>query len=213
MYKYVLFDLDGTLLDSSEGIERCYRYAFEQLGLPFPGESFMRNAIGRMLPEAFEKLAGLSPQDARRAVEIYRDRYNEEGKSHFHVYPGMNDALQALQMQGCCLGVATLKKEDFAREMLALSGLLPLFHTVCGMDTDDTLTKPMLIERCRLEMNAPPEETVLIGDTVFDQIAAQDAGIAFLPVTYGFGFQGKEKPKTPAANSPDEIPQILNQIK
>lgn len=212
MYKYVLFDLDGTLIDSSEGIGLCYRYTFEQLGLPFPGESFVRRAIGRMLPEAFEKLAGLTPQQARQAAQIYRDHYNEEGKAHFHVYPGMSDTLQTLQMQGCCLGVATLKKESFAREMLALGGLLPLFHTICGMDADDTLTKPELIARCRLEMNAPPEESILIGDTVFDQTAAKDAGIAFLPVTYGFGFQGEEQPRMPAAHSPEEIPGILEKL-
>lgn len=212
MYKYVLFDLDGTLIDSGEGIGRCYRYTFERLGIPFPGEHFVRRAIGRMLPEAFEKLAGLTPQQARQAAQIYRDHYSEEGKTHFHVYPGMSDALQTLQMQGCCLGVATLKKEDFAREMLALGGLLPLFHTICGMDADDTLTKPELIARCRLEMNAPPEESVLIGDTVFDQTAAKDAGIAFLPVTYGFGFQQNDEVPFPAAHTPNEIPEILEKL-
>lgn len=110
------------------------------------------------------------------------------------------------------LGTATLKKEDFAREILRAQELLGLFDVVCGMDGGDTRSKADLIRRCLSALNVRAEEAVLVGDSEFDAGGAAEAGIAFLPVTYGFGYRETEPHRPPPgqwARSPQELPQLL----
>ena len=213
MYKCILFDMDGTLVNSYAGIYHAYRYAFEALGLPFGGEAFVRRAIGAPLPQVFSQLAGVQPDTVPQAVELYRDYYARRGKHEVEVYSGMAQTLRQLKEAGSFLGVATLKKEDFAREMLESCGILRCFDTVCGMDAADSLTKADLLRRGMQCAGAAPEDTVLVGDSEFDIAGAKKAGVDFLAVTYGFGFHGAELLQqygiTRWADMPQEIPQRL----
>ncbi len=219
MAKCVVFDMDGTLVNSFEGIFHAYRWAFQKLGRPFPGEVFVQKAVGAPPKLVFERFCGMDPDTAAQAVGHYRQYYAEKGQYQATVYAGMAEALRSLRDAGCLLGVATLKNEGFARDMLSRLGLLAHFHTVCGMDADDRLTKAALLRRCMQRMKSAPEETVLVGDSAFDLQGAGEAGAAFLPVTYGFGFQSREEREAlggaadriilPPAAAPADIPRRL----
>ncbi len=213
MYKCVVFDMDGTLVDSYKGIYRAYRWALNALGREFGGESFVRRAIGAPLPLVFENMSGLTGEEIPKAVDAYRRYYQQQGKREVTAYAGMAEALQALKAGGCSLGVATLKKETFAQDILRETGLASYFDAVHGMDRDDRLTKAELIRRCMRDMRADDKETVLVGDSAFDAQGAQEAGVAFLAVTYGFGFRdGKEARALGAkwvADAPGQIPDAV----
>lgn len=213
MYKCILFDMDGTLVNSYAGIYHAYRYAFERLGLPFGGEAFVRHAIGAPLPLVFSRAAGMREEAVPRAVELYREYYARRGKYEAEVYSGMAQTLRQLKEAGGFLGVATLKKEEFAREMLQNCGILGCFDSVCGMDAADSLTKADLLRRGMQQAGAAPADTVLVGDSEFDVAGAADAGVDFLAVTYGFGFREAEVLRRCGiarwADYPQEIPQRL----
>ena len=213
MYKCILFDMDGTLVNSYAGIYHAYRYAFETLGLPFGGETFVRRAIGAPLPLVFSQFASLQADAVPRAVELYRAYYARRGKHEAEVYSGMAQVLRQLREDGSFLGVATLKKEDFAREMLEGCGILSCFDTVCGMDAADSLTKADLLRRGMQRAGAAPDDTVLVGDSEFDVTGAKEAGVGFLAVTYGFGFHEPDALERYGINrwadTPQEIPQRL----
>ncbi len=192
MYNCILFDMDGTLVDSYPGISRAYQAAFEKMGRAWQGNSFVRRAIGAPLPFVFRELCGMSEADTLQAVSYYRAYYEEKGRHELGVYPGMEETLRRLKGTGRFLGTATLKKEKFAKEILEEQGLLCYFDAVCGMDEGDRFTKSDLIRRCMEQAKAEPRETILVGDSEFDAEGARQAGVEFLAVTYGFGFQDKE---------------------
>ena len=194
-YKCVLFDMDGTLVNSYEGIFHAYRWTMEQMGRDFGGDNFVRRAIGAPLIWVFENLCGMDRIEAEQAAVRYRTYYANQGKHQAGVYDGMEETLRRLKEAGCFLGVATLKNETFAKEMLDTLRLLSYFDMVCGMDADDRLTKADLIRRCMQGAKSEKKETILVGDSAFDAAGAREAGIAFLAVTYGFGFQKPEQAK------------------
>lgn len=189
-YRLIVFDLDGTLADTSPGIIECHRYANAAMGRPIADERLLEGIIGGPLYETYREWFGYPEDEARRAVEIYRAHYAEVGVAGSRLYPGMDRCLAALKEKGYRLAVATLKVETLARQLLDSLGVAGYFDVIHGMDGRDSLSKSGLIKKCMAELGAAPEETVLVGDSVHDAEGAAQAGVAFLGVTYGFGFTG-----------------------
>ncbi len=190
MYRLIVFDLDGTLADTSPGIIACHRYANAAMGRPITDDRVLEGIIGGPLYKTYRERFCYSEDEARRAIEIYRARYAEVGVAGSRLYPGMDRCLSALKGKGYKLAVATLKAEDLARRLLDGLGVGGYFDVICGMDDRDSLSKSDIVRRCMAELGAAPEETVLVGDSVHDAQGAKQAGVAFLGVTYGFGFTG-----------------------
>ena len=140
MYRCVLFDMDGTLIDSYTGIFHAYQWAVQQSGIGFPGDALVRQAIGAPLPYAFETLCGMDSDTTKQAVQQYREYYARKGWHEVSVYPGIEAALKQLKRLGCFIGTATLKREHFAKRILKEQGLISYFDLVSGMDENDTLT-------------------------------------------------------------------------
>lgn len=195
MYKCVLFDMDGTLVNSYEGIFNSYQYTMGKMGNNFEGHEFVRNAIGAPLLFVFEKLCEMDKEKALQAVDYYRSYYAKKGKYQVKAYDGIKETLEKLKKSGYIIGTATLKNETFAKEILEELELLSYFDIVCGMDKDNRLTKADIIRLCMKHANTSHNETILVGDSEFDAIGAKEAGIDFLAVTYGFGFKDQKSLK------------------
>lgn len=213
MYKCILFDMDGTLVNTYEGIYNSYKYALEQMNLPFHGDSFVGKVIGAPLLSVFTEYFRLNEQISLQAVEYYRKYYSAKGKNEAVLYDGIDDILQQLKKHGYLLGVATLKRESFATEILNTLNIHKYFDIVCGIDENDSLSKTDLILKCIHILNVSNINTILVGDSEYDAKGAADANIDFLAVLYGFGFKDetslKENPATFVAKSPYECLEFI----
>ena len=121
MKKTILFDLDGTLTDSGEGIINCAIYALEHYNLPIPPREELRVFVGPPLTDTFMKF-GVKPEDAVDAVEVYRERFIPIGMYENKLYPGIKELLETLRSEGHILCIATSKPESMAREILRFLG-------------------------------------------------------------------------------------------
>ena len=204
---WVLFDLDGTLTQSEEGIWNCARYALKKMGRPEPDAATLRKFIGPPLMWSFRELAGMTEEQAAQAQELYRERYNETGLFENRVYPGIRYALRRLKKAGARMGIVTGKPEKATVRILAHFGLDKFFETViCA--TDNKADKEAMIRQ------ALPEgcgEAWMVGDRKFDMEGGVRAGIHTLGVTYGYGSEEEllASAAEQLAHTPREIAEIL----
>ena len=168
--KAVLFDLDGTLTDSGEGIINCAVFAMERLGIPVPPREELGVFVGPPLWDTFRQF-GVPSDRVDEAVEIFRSRYVPIGKFENTPYPGIRETLEALRAQGRKLYVATSKPEVTAREILEHFDLSRYFAEICGATVDKTRTSKEDVIAYLLSLDACRENSVMVGDTAFDMIA------------------------------------------
>lgn len=212
-YKVVLFDLDGTLLDTSSGIIHCYNETCRHFGKSVDSNRDFHGIIGGALLKNFEVYFGFDSSQCRAAVDYYRQEYASRGIHLAENYPGVKELLAELKKQGAIICTATLKREDFAVSMLTEYGLADYFDYIIGMDADDTRTKASIIRMCQDKTGALPQECILVGDSRGDSDGAEKAGVDFAGVTYGWGFSSKKEIEsgyyTFAADSVDELKKFL----
>lgn len=189
--RLIVFDLDGTLADTSPGIINSHKFANLKMGRQVPDDETLAKVIGGPLLETYKKKFSYSDSDAVEAVRIYRERYATHGINEVEIYSEIPELLKELKSRGFMLAVATLKAEKFAIPMLTALGVAQYFDLIHGVDDKDTRTKSFLIELCMSELNVSKEETILVGDSSHDAIGAQSAGVGFVAALYGFGFKTK----------------------
>lgn len=187
--KAVLFDLDGTLIDSFEGIAKSAQYALAKFGIQEDDLEKFRPFVGPPLIDSFQKWYGLSKEQAIEATEVYRERYRPIGLLECSMYPGVEECIQTLKSQGYLIGMASSKPEEFCRRILGHYDILDLFDDVVGATFDRRIDRKeeVLNEVLRRWSDIPKEEMVLIGDTMFDLQGAKRIGIDCIAVSYGFG--------------------------
>ena len=189
MVKALLFDLDGTLLNTSEGIFRTADRTAVTLGLePCRDSKKYAQFVGPPLHVGFNKVYGLSGEDAERASKIYRSYYPETGLGIYSYYDGLLDVVATLKKRGYLIGVATLKNESAATRMIASSRFSPYVDVVHGSDERESLTKKDIVLLSIRDLLVNRDEAVLIGDSESDEKGAWEAGVSFLAVSWGFGF-------------------------
>lgn len=188
MYQLVIFDMDGTIADTSPGILNSHRHAHKTMGCPIPSTEELESVIGGPLLQTYIDRFGFSEADARKAVNEYRRYYSENGIHEAKLYPGMKETLKQMSERGVRIALATLKAERFAKIMLEEMGILPYFDVVYGMDDMDTRTKSQLITMCMETLGVAKENSLMVGDSIHDLKGAQQCGVPFLGVSYGFGF-------------------------
>lgn len=188
----VIFDLDGTLADTSQGIYNAHRYTAKCMGIDLKADA-LSGVIGGELFKIYREKFGLSEENSRKAVAIYRNWYSENGIYQAEIYPDMVETLNMLRSKGYKLAVATLKREDFAQNMLEQMGIAKLFDYIFGMDKADTLNKEKLLYKCVDKAQIPINEAVLIGDSISDVKGAKACNMDFIGVTYGLGFRDTEE--------------------
>ncbi len=194
IYKVVLFDLDGTLIDTSEGIFNSVRYAEKMMNLnPLP-ESELRKFIGPPPASSYMKYHGLTKEKAIQATAFHREYGSKFGAYEAKVYDGIPELLAKLKNEGIKLGVCTLKRQDIAEKVLEHFGMLKSFDTVVGIDSGESLSKADTINIALQKLNHQKKtDVVLIGDSLYDAEGAQKADIDFIGVLYGFGLNQNKK--------------------
>ena len=194
MWKTVLFDLDGTLTDSAEGITKCVQHALVGLGLEAPELTDLNCFVGPPLHEMFMNYADLDEETADRAVELYRERYVAEGMFENHLYPKITKLLELLEKHGITMGVASSKPEVYVEQILEHFGIRKYFKVVVGSELNgDRVKKKEVLEEAvrRLHMEKKKDQIVLVGDTEYDVKGASETGILCIGVSYGYGDREK----------------------
>jgi phosphoglycolate phosphatase-like HAD superfamily hydrolase/membrane protease YdiL (CAAX protease family) len=214
MWNTVLFDLDGTLTDSGEGITKSVQYALEkEFGMQVP-LSDLRCFVGPPLKEQFMSFAGVSEEAAVRAVERYRERYRPKGIYENYLYDGIKTMLRQLHEEHFTLALTSSKPTMFCRQILRMFNIDEYFTAVVGSDMDGRRTdKYELIEETirELGMQDLRDEIVMVGDRKYDCVGAASAGIDCIGVTYGFGSRQELEEEWPACivDSPIELRNVL----
>ena len=186
MAKSILFDLDGTLTDSGEGIMNCAELALKHFGLPVPDRETMRVFVGPPLDETFIKF-GVPADKTDEAIRVYRSRYTTVGKFENFPYPGIAQMLEKLRQNGHRLFVATSKPEEMSVEILEKFELAQYFELICGATLDGSRSKKADIITYLLDKAGDTENAVMVGDTAFDVVGAAAHGIPAIGVAWGYG--------------------------
>ena len=179
----IFFDLDGTLVDSSIGIHNGFTYTFEQLGVPSPDAKTIRSFMGPPLETSFASC--LSPDQIELAIQLYRSYYKEKGVYEAQLFPQIKDLLTELAQQ-YPLYITTTKNTPTAVHMTSNFGIDHFFDGIHGSNPQ-ALHKADVIRQALTAHNLAPENVVIVGDTKYDMIGAQETGIKKLAVTWGFG--------------------------
>ncbi len=185
-YETIIFDLDGTLLDTSPGIFGSVRFAEQQMGFaPIPEEQ-LRVFVGPPPKLMYQKVYGVSEEAAIQATAYHRQYSREKAIYEATPYPGMKETLSALQRQGYKLAVATLKGQKIAEKVLKIHGLSDFFQAIVGMDEAESFTKCKTIQ-VAMAQTGTTGVALMVGDSEYDYIGACEANVDFVGCTYGFG--------------------------
>lgn len=212
-YDTILFDLDGTLTDSSPGIINSIKYALNELGKEIPDEAVFQKFLGPPLIYSFKNFCGFDEELANRAVKLYRQRYDKYCDIENALYDGICDTLERLRSAGKRLIVATSKPDIYAKRIVSHFGLDRYFDAVCGATLDESRnTKTMVIKYAIESCNVTDlEHTLMVGDRKHDIEGAANVGIDSMGVLYGYG--DLSELKTAGANyiaaSVSEIADII----
>ena len=184
--KKILFDLDGTLTDSGEGIMHCAELTLRHYGLPIPTRDELRSIVGPPLKDSFHRY-GISASELENAVDFYRKHYLSVGQFENFPYPGIREVLERLKSDGHQLYVATSKPESMAQNILRYFELDRYFDIICGAVSDaQRSTKEKVIEHLLSQLENR-EDLVMVGDTIYDVKGAAYHGIPCVAVTWGYG--------------------------
>lgn len=187
-YDLLIFDLDGTLLDTSQGIFNSVRYAEESMGFNPVPDCELKKFVGPPPKEIYQKVYSISEEIALEATKRHREYAKTKAIYEAKPYPKVRDILFQLKSSGYKLAVATLKSQSIAEDVLRLNGLHDLFDVIVGMDDKESLTKCETIHLAR-ERTGGREKVLMIGDSLFDYEGAMEAKVDFAGALYGFGFQ------------------------
>ena len=209
----VIFDLDGTLLDTSEGIIESIQFAVHELGYEQLSYDELCTFVGPPIQQSFMNHYGCDKETAQKAADIFREYYMTTALLKAKPYDGIYELCERLKKKDIRMAVATYKREDYAVQLLCHFHFNEYCDPMHGGDNLDQLRKEDIIKRCQSEMNASPENSVMVGDTVGDALGAVKANTPFIAVTYGFGFKIPEEinayPNIGTAGNPLEIADLI----
>lgn len=211
MYKYILFDFDGTVFDTEEGITKSARYAINQFGLDAELD-FLRCFAGPPLVDKFMEVFGFSREQAEQATAYFKERYHIVGLYECRIFPGVKEFLCRLKAAGFMLGIATSKPQNLAEKLLEDEEMTELFSAICGSGADgNNDSKESVLRRAMTLLGADNEHSVLIGDTKYDVFGAKAVGIDCIGVRFGYAAEGEleEAGATYIAEDCTELEKLL----
>lgn len=188
-YKFIIYDLDGTLIDTRLGVISAVKKTIKELDLPLLGEEIIAKFAGPPMQDSFEKYYDFSRNAAIDAANLFRDNYNRFFLYEAILYPGIIDVIKTQVDNDIKISVGTNKSHENARLILNHFGIAEFCSVLRGADCKGVLSKADIINLCIKELNANKKEVLYIGDSKYDSDGAEIAGIDFLAVLYGFGFR------------------------
>lgn len=188
----VIFDLDGTLVDTSAGILNSVKDTVSHFGLSPLTDSELITFMGGSIYESFKRF--YPETDSVALVDYFRERYTEVHFEEAQPYEGIYGLLEKLYEDGVTVGVATFKREDLANRLLSSYTFYKHIHCICGSDSEGILKKTDIINNCLQLLNVKDKRDVLfVGDAPNDALSAKMVGVSFLGVAYGYGFKTEEE--------------------
>ncbi len=193
-FRHIIFDLDGTLVNSYYGITNSVKYALEGMDRVAEEREKLRKFIGPPLVHTFMKDYDMTREEGDRAVALYREYYTDKGINECELFPGIKELLEYLEKNGADMYIATSKPQKFTEAIIKNLGIDKYFRFVRGVSFSEAeAEKDFLIEDIIEKFGLDKKDAVMIGDTKFDIEAANRVGVTSVGVLYGFG--GKEQLK------------------
>lgn len=188
-YSTVFFDLDGTLVDSGEGVRNSVEYALKKFGIEVENKDSLSCFIGPPLTVSFKTFYGFDDENADRGVAYYREYYKDKGIFEGYVYDGIEETLKRLKDAGKRVMVATSKPEEYAKRVLEKFGIAKYFDFIAGatMDEKTRANKIEIMQYAFDSCGASPSDTIMVGDRLFDIEGAKHFGMECIAVLYGYG--------------------------
>lgn len=190
MSQVILFDLDGTLTASGEGITKCVQYALNKMGMAEDDLEKLECFIGPPLKDSFMRYGGFSQEEALRAVAYYRERYETTGIFENALYPKIPELLELLQINDKIMAVASSKPEKYVKQILEHFGIASYFQAIVGSEMDgQRVLKAEVIEEAlsRLGMQTQRDKVIMVGDRAEDVLGAISCGVQCVGALYGYG--------------------------
>lgn len=212
-FDVVLFDLDGTLIDSAPGIVASLTDTFRHFGWDVPARSELMNFIGPPLIESFRSRLGLDEEAAWEMLRVYRQDYRRDGAFDAAIFPGVVNLLEQLRAAGLPLAVATSKPEGQAVRVLEHFKLDSLFAVIRGASEDETRsTKALIVAEALNDLGDAGyacQNPVLVGDRIYDVEGATTNGIPAIIVNWGYGSPVEAVSALATVDSADELREML----
>ncbi len=213
-YKCVLFDFDGTVVNTGEGILRSLQYSFEQMGDEVPSMQELKKFIGPPVYYSFTHFYGVSEDDVGMYIKKYRERYKEKGICESELYDGIKELLTELKKRKILIGVASSKPEHLIYSVADYLGITQLFDVIVGVKVDDSnhSSKTGLILEAMKKLGISDSESVLmVGDRLFDIDGATGARVDSCGALWGFGNEEEfiEHNATYIVENPQEILNLV----
>ena len=215
MYRYLFFDLDGTLTDSKEGIIRCARYAIDKMDTPQPDEATLLKFIGPPLQDSFMTHCGYTRAQAAQALAIYRQRYVPVGQYENRPGPGLVEMCRRLREKGYVLALASSKPEELCVSICDRFGFAPYLSATTGSPPDGDWEKADVIREAmrRLGLTETDKPAILmVGDRKFDVLGAKECGIDCAGVEFfGYAAPGelRDHGAVTVARTAEELEQFI----
>ena len=213
-YDYVIFDFDGTVTDTGEGILKSLQYSFEQMGHEVPDLSDLKKFIGPPIHYSYVTFYGIDESEVEQYIKKYRERYRKIGIYECFVYDGMVETLKALRKNGVKIGIASSKPISLVYDVMEYLKLTEYFDAVVGTQFDDSNhpgKTDLVLQSMEKLGDADKKRTLMVGDRYFDIDGAAGAGVDSVGVTYGYGSREEfiEHGATYIVDSPQEILNIV----
>ena len=208
-YKYILFDMDGTICDSARGILKSVQYSLDYLGIKTPDIETLRPFLGPPIRESYRQAFNLEGEELEIAVAKYRERYIPVGMFENDLYPGIYELIRDLKSDGRIIILATGKVHDQAEQILKHFDLLKYFDFVSGCELDGTRShKHEIIEYALENTGGEKSSAVMLGDRYHDIVGAAKTGVASIGVLYGYCTREEI-----AAHNPDYTAETVEDLR